>query len=35
MGPEAAKSFTGQQVVRALPDPVDERPAERATQEID
>jgi transposase len=35
MGPEAAKSFLGQQVVRALPDPADERPAERATQEVD
>jgi hypothetical protein len=35
MGPEAAKSFPGQQVVRALPDPADRRPAERARQEID
>jgi hypothetical protein len=35
MGPEAAKSFPGQQVVRALPDPADLRPAERARQEID
>ena len=33
MGPESAKSFPGQQVVRALPD--DARPAERARQEID
>jgi transposase len=35
MGPEAAKSFPGQQVVRALPDPDDGRPAERAKQEVD
>ena len=35
MGPEAAKSFPGQQVVRALPDPHASRPAERARQEID
>ena len=35
MGPESAKSFPGQQVVRALPDPEDARPAERARQEID
>jgi transposase len=35
MGPEAAKSFPGQQVVRALPDPADARPAERAKQEVD
>jgi transposase len=35
MGPESAKSFPGQQVVRALPDPQDARPAERARQEID
>jgi transposase len=35
MGPEAAKSFPGQQVVRARPDPADRRPAERARQEID
>jgi transposase len=35
MGPEAAKSFPGQQVVRALPDPGDQRPAERAKQEAD
>jgi hypothetical protein len=35
MGPEAAKSFPGQQVMRALPDPADKRPAERAKQEVD
>jgi transposase len=35
MGPESAKSFPGQQVVRALPDPLDARPAERARQEVD
>ena len=35
MGPEAAKSFPGQQLVRALPDPSDARPAERARQEVD
>ena len=35
MGPEAAKSFPGQQLVRALPDPGDTRPAERARQEVD
>jgi hypothetical protein len=35
MGPEAAKSFPGQQVVRALPDPQERRPAERAKQEVD
>jgi transposase len=35
MGPEAAKSFPGQQLVRALPDPIARRPAERARQEID
>jgi transposase len=35
MGPEAAKSFPGQQVVRALPDPQDQRPAERAKQAVD
>jgi transposase len=35
MGPEAAKSFPGQQLVRALPDPSERRPAERARQEID
>jgi transposase len=34
MGPEAAKSFPGQRLVRAVPDPED-APAERATQEID
>jgi len=35
MGPEAAKSFPGQQVVQALPDPADARPAARAKQEVD
>jgi len=35
MGPESAKSFPGQQVVRALPDLQDARPAERARQAID
>ncbi len=34
MGPESAKSFPGQQLVRAMPADAD-RPAERATQEID
>jgi len=35
MGPEAAKSFPGQQLVRALPDPEGKKPAERAKQEVD
>jgi len=35
MGPESAKSFPGQQVVRALPDPADGRPAERARMAVD
>lgn len=35
MGPEAAKSFPGQQVVRARPPTAGSRPAQRATQEID
>jgi DDE superfamily endonuclease len=35
MGPEAAKSFPGQQLVRALADPASARPAERATQALD
>ena len=35
MGPESAKSFPGQQLVRVLPDPTGTRPAERARQEID
>jgi transposase len=35
MGPESAKSFPGQQVVRALPAPADARPAERARMEVD
>ena len=34
MGPESAKSFPGQQLVRAVP-AVADQPAERATQEID
>ena len=34
MGPEAAKSFPGQQLVRAVPERASQ-PAERATQEID
>jgi hypothetical protein len=35
LGPEAAKSFPGQQVVRARPDPQERRPAARAKQEVD
>jgi hypothetical protein len=35
MGPEAAKSFPGRQLVRAQSDPLGARPAERAKQEID
>jgi hypothetical protein len=35
MGPEAAKSFPGQQLVHALPDRAGKRPAERATQPVD
>ena len=35
MGPESAKSFPGQQLVRALPDPEGKKPAERAKQEAD
>jgi transposase len=35
MGPESAKSFPGQRVVRALPDSGSGKPAERAKQEID
>src|SRR5205823_13243709 len=35
MGPESAKSYRGQGLVRALPDPTSRRPAERATQEVD
>jgi transposase len=35
MGPESAKSFPGQQSVRAIPAAESARPAERATQEID
>ena len=34
MGPESAKSFPGQQLVRAIPTSADQ-PAQRATQEID
>ena len=34
LGPESAKSFPGQQLVRAVPTVADQ-PAERATQEID
>ncbi len=35
MGPESAKSFPGQQSVRAMPAADNARPAERALQEID
>jgi transposase len=35
MGPEAAKSYRGQELVYALPDPAEKRPAERAMQEVD
>jgi DDE superfamily endonuclease len=35
MGPEAAKSYRGQELVYALPDPTEKRPAERAIQEVD
>lgn len=35
MGPESAKTFPGQQVVRALPDGEGTRPAQRAKREID
>jgi hypothetical protein len=35
MGPESAKSFPGRELVRALPDPAGQRPAERATQAVD
>ena len=35
MGPVSAKSYRGQQVVRAAPDPQGARPVERAKQEID
>jgi hypothetical protein len=35
MGPESAKSYRGQALVRALPDPAGQRPAERAKQEVD
>jgi transposase len=35
MGPEGAKSFPGQQLVRALPDQEGKRPAQRAKQEAD
>ena len=33
MGPESAKSYRGQELVRA--DPAENRPAERAKQEVD
>jgi hypothetical protein len=35
MGPESAKSYRGQELVRAVPDPAGQRPVERATQEVD
>ena len=35
MGPESAKSFPGVELVRALPGPNGQRPAGRATQEVD
>ena len=35
MGPESAKSYRGQELVYALPDPEGTRPAERATQGVD
>lgn len=35
MGPEAAKSFPGRELVRAWPDPTSGRPAERAKQAVD
>jgi len=35
MGPESAKSFPGQQLVRAVPDAGQNKPVERAKQEID
>lgn len=35
MGPESAKSFPGQQVVRALPSAESTKPVERAKQEVD
>ena len=35
MGPESAKSYHGQELVHALPDPEGKRPAERAKQEVD
>ena len=35
MGPEAAKSYRGQELVRALPDPEGQCPAARAIQEVD
>jgi len=34
LGPESAKSFPGQELVQALPDPDGHRPAERAKQEV-
>ncbi len=35
MGPESAKSYRGQELVYALPDPEGKRSAEQATQEVD
>ena len=35
MGPESAKSYRGQELVHALPDPDGKRPVERATQAVD
>lgn len=35
LGPESAKSFRGQELVQALPDPLGNRPAARATQAVD
>ena len=35
MGPESAKSYRGQELVYALPDPTGQRPAGRATQAVD
>jgi len=35
MGPESAKSFPGQQLVRTAPAPEQPPPAERAHQQID
>jgi DDE superfamily endonuclease len=35
MGPESAKSYRGQELVRAVPDPAGKQPVERAKQEVD